>query len=109
MGDSLSEKTEQTPPEIAISRVLDAVDRSAMRNRVLTASVALGVVALAIYFDFAARSSIVSPTTVIVRGVAIIAALLALIAVRLQNTMNKNTQAILRVIADLDSKLKRQS
>jgi hypothetical protein len=108
MSDYPSDKFEHQA-QVSIQKALDAVDRSAMRNRALTISVIVGVVALAIYFDSAVRSHTASTTTVVVRGVAILAALLSLIAVRLQNTMNKNTQAILRVIAELDSKLKRLS
>jgi hypothetical protein len=88
-------------------RALDAVDKAQRRDRLLLALVVVGVAAAAVWFDLAARRTMASSTEILVRAVAVLVAMLTLITVRLSNTMNRNTQNILRAISELDSKLRR--
>jgi|SRR5580692_9311598 hypothetical protein len=109
MSDSPFGKPAHPQSKGSISQALDAVDKSQARSRLFIGFVVVGVLATAIWFDFAIRNSVASTTEIIVRAVGVVAAMLALITVSLRNAMNKNTQTILRAIAETDSKLKRLS
>jgi hypothetical protein len=87
-----------------LSKTLDAVDRSEMRHRVLLYLVTSGCVGLAIWFDRSLQGSTMPLATVLERGVALLVAVIVLIAVRIQQTMRRHTQMILRAIAELGRK-----
>jgi hypothetical protein len=109
MNTTPAGKPEQPKPEASIRDALDAVDRSALKGRLLIAFVIAGAIALAVWFDLAARNSVAPTNAVIIRAVAIIVAMLTLATLRLRNEMSKNTRAILRAIADLHSNTTRTS
>lgn len=92
---------EPTPNDVGdrLRETLDAVDRSEMRHRALLGLVVAGCVGLAIWFDYSLHSSTTPLATVVERGVALIVAMVVLVAVRVQQTMRRNTQMILRAIA----------
>ncbi len=50
-------------------------------------------------FDYSLHTSTTPQATVVERGVALIVAMVVLVAVRVQQTMRRNTQMILRAIA----------
>lgn len=109
MNKSPSVESNQGRSEASIRRALDAVDRSEVKSRLLIGLVIVGVVALAIWLDAGLRSSAVPDKATISRAVAVIVAMVALATLKLRNQMTKNTQAILRAIAELDSKSRRTS
>jgi len=108
MDDLSTSKQERPASEASIRRALDAIDKSELKGRVLNACVIAGALAVAVWFDLAARNSNTPAVEMTIRAVAILVAMLTLIAVKLLNRMNKNTQTILRAIAEIDSKTRRQ-
>jgi hypothetical protein len=97
---------EPTPEDVGnrLRATLDAIDRSEVRHRALLGLVIAGCVGLAIWFDYSLQSSTTPLATVVERGVVLIVAIVALVAVRVQQTMRRNTQMILRAIAELGRK-----
>lgn len=93
---------ETTPDDVGnrLKAALDAVDRSETRHRVLLGLVIAGCMGLAFWFDYSLKSSTTPLATVAERGVALIVAVVVLVAVRIQQTMRRNTQIILRAIAE---------
>ncbi len=109
MNKTPSGKSEQPKPEASVRDALDAVDRSELKGRVLIAFVIAGTIALAIWFDVAIRNSVAPTNAILIRAVAMIVAMLTLATVRLRNEMSKNTRAILRAIAEIDSSTKKRT
>lgn len=99
-------KLEQVPDPTSdrLRATLDAVDRLEFRYRALMAVVIAGCIGLAIWFDRSLQNSTAPSTAALERGVALIVALMVLLAVRLQQSMKKQTQLILRAIAELGRK-----
>jgi hypothetical protein len=97
---------EQTPDEVRdrLGQTLKAIDRSQMRHRALLYLVIAGCVSLAIWFDRSLQNPATPLSTVIERGVALIIVMVVLVAVRIQQVMRRNTQMILRAIAELGRK-----
>lgn len=107
MNNNPPVESDQTRSESSIREVLDAVDSSEVKSRVLIGLVIAGVVALAIWLDMALRNSAEPNNDIIIRAVAVIVAMVTLATLKLRSQMTKNTQAILRAIAELDSKSRR--
>jgi len=97
---------EHTPDQVGnrLGQTLDAIDRSEKRHRALLYLAIAGCVGLAIWFDRSLQSPATPLATMMERGVALIVVMLALVAVRLQQTMRRHTQMILRAIAELGRK-----
>jgi len=97
---------EPTPDSVEhrLRKTLDAVDRSELRHKVLLSLVVAGCVGLAIWLDHALQSSVTPLAVLLERGIALIVAILALVALRLQQITRRQTQMILRAIAELGRK-----